>query len=163
MEYFKYEGRGPLIMATLIGTRQEDITKTIDYYISERGWAHPTPKENEITKIEEVNIHCYFVGSHIDHWLEMAILPHVRFKVNANAYAIIVDQVRNFEQAKRGALYKLVPNHSRLYYLPIEIMGALRTYDWEQHREQMESWFLEREKSIMELEKAGHIAPRTIQ
>jgi hypothetical protein len=141
MTYFSYHPEQTA--AILIGTDVEQLINTLKHYNLS------IPTNGDIRQLTRVKIICSLGIPINKHFFHAEVRDHVSFRVHENAFQYIKGIAENFENLKRGGLYKFDPGHRDygILFLPRYIMEGLNEYDWDQHLEQIEEW-LETEKII---------------
>ncbi len=149
MKYFRYYPEGTNI--TLIGTDKKQIISTLLNY------ALPIPPEEDMRRLAKVSIMCALGYPVTSHFFEAEIRKGVFIRVHANAFKYIKEIAEDFEDLKRGDLYKFDTGRRDygLLFLPEYIMQGLKEYDWNQHKEQVEEWMEDEEETRPEDVKTG--------
>ena len=158
MGYFGYQI--PNSMTVLIGAEKQEIINTLRYYRDDRGQRNfDIPREQDLLELGDVHVTCGLAILHKDHFIDAEVEDNVYFHVNANAFEYVQSQVRDYEGLRRGDLYKFIPGVDifGLFFLPESIMKSLKEHDWEQYREQIDSWTRVREDALDGLERDGHL------
>lgn len=123
MTYFEY--------GAMIGTTKEDIIKTAEYYVKERGHKDRVPAEDRIYEVPHLKIECWYPMHSEEHWMDLEILPDFTLNVNANALMDVIDGVSRLdEKAKRGELYKFQPTDRQTMLISEKLVNALKEFDW---------------------------------
>jgi len=139
-----------------IGTTPSQIVNTVNYYRNERGQDIAMPAKGEIIRLDEINITACFPLAKVDHNIEARVKPNVIFWVNANAFDYVQQVAANYEELKRGDLYKFQTLRLfGLFFLPEDIMKAVRKYDWKKHQTQIDEWMGVRKADLQEAERRG--------
>ena len=149
MKYFSYHPDGTNII--LIGTDKKHIISTLMNY------ALPIPPEEDMHQLAKVSIMCALGYPVTSYFLEAEIKDGVLFRVHANAFKYIKEIAEDFEDLKRGDLYKFDTGRRDygLLFLPEYIMQGLRDYDWNRHKEQVDEWMEGEQEARPEEVKTG--------
>ena len=142
----------------LIGMTKQEIINTMDYYTNERKLeGSRVPKESEIWVPEgDIYVNCAFPLVHKDHHFNAEVRKGFFFNVYENALDYVKDLAKNYEELKRGDLFKVVTLEAfGFYFLPEYVMEGVRKYDWSQYDQQVNEWLGIRENILQSAENAG--------
>jgi hypothetical protein len=134
LTYFSHHPKGTNI--TLIGTDKEQIFSTLRHY------KLPLPSDDNIHKLARVTIFCALDFNLPTHSFKAEVLDGVSFEVHATAFEYIKKTAEDFDNLKRGDLYKFDTGLKEygLLFLPEYIMQGIKDYDWNQHKEEVDKW-----------------------
>lgn len=127
----------------LVGKNKNQIINTLAYYKEERGEDQIIiPKKSEIGRLESACFTCSLPIANVKHFVDIAMDDWISFNINANAYAYVQRLAENYEELKRGDLYKFNPGIEvlGLYFLPENVMKWLKGFDWSKHQKQVDEW-----------------------
>lgn len=123
------------INSWLIADSPEQILATRDYYVQERGFPiAEIPRENGRIKgtqdLKELIAYRAEAFSTMD-YIEIAVQKDFTFSVNVNAWSSFVEEAKNIEVLRKGALYRWSTGVYTPfdYYLPERVMLALKYTD----------------------------------
>ncbi len=144
MNYFYYE-IPEQVKRFLIGNEKEQIIRTVDFFNHYYGANFSIPSESDITEILKLDIGCSYPPLNPEKHKEIKIKDNVTIDVYANAYYYIRWLSQNYEEMKRGDLYKFDTgmNAWGIYLLPEDIMQGLRDYDWSEYKKKFIGWLKE--------------------
>jgi hypothetical protein len=134
LKYFSHHPQRTNI--TLIGTDKKQIISTLRHYNL------PIPSDDDIRQLARVRVLCAF-GYHIpNHYFDAEIREGVSFEIHANAFDYIRKVAEDFDDLKRGDLYKFDTGRREygLLFLPEYIMQGMKEYDWNRHKRQVDEW-----------------------
>ncbi len=154
----------PDSVCRLVGKTPQQIINTLKFYQG-RGRGYESwkgiliPSKGEISPVESISVTCSLPLAKVDHNIEVKLMENFEFFINANAYDFVIQQAKKYEQLRRGDLYKFVAGLDMLgfWFLPEEIMKALKTYNWDQHLRQINTWMAQRETDLDEAERRGFL------
>ena len=149
MKYFSYHPERTNII--VIGTDKKHITSTLMHY------ALPIPPEEDMRQLAKVSIMCALGYPATSHFFEAEIRDGVFIRVHANAFKYIKEIAEDFENLKRGDLYKFDTGRRDygLLFLPDYIMQGLKAYAWNRHKEQVEEWMEDEQEGRPDDVKTG--------
>ena len=149
MRYFFYSPSETNI--TLIGTDKKQIAETLMHYNL------PVPQEEEMRELPRVRVMCAVGSPSTKHSFNARVADRVSFEVHATAFEHIKKIAEDFEELKRGGLYKFDTGRRDygLLFLPETIMRGLSKYNWEKHRKQVEEWMESGEETQPYADKTG--------
>lgn len=155
MALFQLNGYG---LGMFIGTNPQQIFSTIDScFPHERGnWLAPD-YEDRIVKREKTGISCYVHNVNLKHWLKCKVREDFIMGINANAYALVVNQIPSLKEQKYAEHYRLKTSwHPTL--LPLELVDAIQQYDWEKHKKKVEEWMSQQEDNLRKMTDVKYLS-----
>ena len=128
-------------LTILIGNDKQQIIDTMEYYHKQTEKLK-VPSENQIGEMSSLEIRCGLSMMSNKFDFKAQITENLSLYINANAVDYIQGVALSYKLSKRGGLYKLEPGISSfgLYFLPEDLMIAIRDYDWTKHQDIIGKW-----------------------
>ncbi len=139
-EYYKYK-IPESYLTMLIGNNKQQIIETMEFYHGQEK-SLKAPDESQIHKISSLEIRCGLPLMMGKFFFKAQITDFLALNINANAVDYIQGATLGYWLSKRGSLYKFEPGLPEfgLYFLPEDLMVAIKNYDWGKHKEIMDEW-----------------------
>lgn len=118
------------------------ITNTVSHY--ERS----IPSRGDVKEIEHLGLRCELPLCVQGQSLKINLKPDLTVIVNSNAFHPLQRYLTSLENHKRADLFKFTLVYPFVFLLSEDIVNAMKNYNWEIHKKQINQWLDVRDEKI---------------